>query len=120
MFGEISPCEPVAVLTKVSNPSVRFFRAAVIALSVVFRVNAGKAGPRSGQGVKQSADEMNNKNDRTRRFEVAIFGNDKLVMIQIFFLSSIYRFYIPHRVGDRWSWHVVYAGSVITVGTLVV
>ena len=72
----------------------------MILLSVVFRVNGGNAGPRSGQGVKQSADEMNNKNDTTRRIQVAIFGNGKLVMIQIFFLSSIYRFYVPHRVGD--------------------
>lgn len=72
----------------------------MIALSVVFRVNGGNAGPRSGQGVKQRVDEMNNKNDRTWSIEVAIFGNDKLVMIQIFFLSSICRFYIPRRVGD--------------------
>ena len=53
---------PLLVATRVSNFCVSFCRAPATVLSFVSRENGGNAGPRSGHGVKERAEEKSKKN----------------------------------------------------------
>lgn len=62
VFAETSPWTPVFVVTSVSNLCLSSFRAPETVLSFVSRENGGNAGPSSGHGVKERAEEKSKKN----------------------------------------------------------
>jgi hypothetical protein len=75
VLGDTPPWSPVFVATSVSNASVRLCRALATVLSVALRVKGGNAGPRSGHGVKERAEEKSKNRDEAWVIETIILNN---------------------------------------------